>query len=451
VRRAAREGGKFRRVIGMTVVARIVRSMSPGHHPSLHSTAATVVCALACAVALLGGGSARLQAQQPPPLFAITRDSAISLALAHGSRAAIANATARSAAARVREAGMVANPLLSASYSKSLPQYHTSVDFPLDFLTLRGLRVAAARSSSEAAQLRLAFERAAIRLDADTSYTVASARHARARLSLRNAVDAESLLTIATVRRSAGDASDLDVDVARISAGRARNLAAADSQAAVAATLELQQALGLPVAQQTIIISDSLDVPRLDTTITPDSLATKAAPLSVAAAQRELQAASQTLALERRSIWSGLALQAGVENHDPTGAEPGILPTFGVSIPLPLFNQGQGSVAVAQAERDRARVALTAAQRESAALITRARSDLAAASQRVARDRQLVETANRVARLSLQAYVEGSYPLTTVLEAQRNARDTLAELIDDLVAANTAAAALRLYTGVTSK
>jgi cobalt-zinc-cadmium efflux system outer membrane protein len=400
---------------------------------------------------LLGSGLARARAQQSS-LIAITRDSAISLALAHGSRAAIASATARSASARVRAAGMMANPLLSTSYSKSVPQYHAIVDFPLDFLTLRNLRIASARSTSDAAQLRLEFERAAIRLDADTSYTIASARRARASLSLRNAVDAESLLTIAAVRRSAGDASDLDVDVARISAGRARNIAAADSQSAVAASLELQQALGLPVGQQTITVADSLDVPRLDTIAAPDSAATTTAtPLSVAAAQRDLQAANQALALERRSIWSGLALQAGVENHDPTGAEPGILPTVGVSIPLPLFSQGQGAVAVAQAERDRARAELAAAERESAALIARARRDLAAASQRVARDRQLVETANRVARLSLQAYVEGAYPLTTVLEAQRNARDTLSDLIDDLVAANTAAAALRLYTGVTSQ
>ncbi|MDQ2766828.1 MAG: hypothetical protein M3Y30_06700, partial [Gemmatimonadota bacterium] len=75
----------------------------------------------------------------------------------------------------------------------------------------------------------------------------------------------------------------------------------------------------------------------------------------------------------------------------------------------------------------------------------------AAASARVVRDRQLVEAANRVARLSLRAYAEGAYPLTTVLEAQRNARDTLGELIDDLVAVNTAAAALRLYTETASQ
>jgi cobalt-zinc-cadmium efflux system outer membrane protein len=169
----------------------------------------------------------------------------------------------------------------------------------------------------------------------------------------------------------------------------------------------------------------------------------------VAAAQRDLQAAEQTLSLEKRGIWSGLALQAGIENHDPTGAERGILPTVGLSIPLPLFNQAQGATAVAAADRDRARVELAAAQRESAALVARARRDLAAARARVARDRELVTTADRVARLSLRAYAEGAYPLTTVLEAQRNARDTLGELINDLVAANTAAAALRLYAGTT--
>jgi cobalt-zinc-cadmium efflux system outer membrane protein len=384
-------------------------------------------------------GVAPARAQQPLVPATITRDSAVSLALAHGSRAALAGADARAAVARVRQAGMLANPLLSTSYSKSVPQYHAVIDFPLDFLTLRSLRIATARSANEAARLRLAFERAAIRLDVDTTYTIAAARRARAVLSLRNAVDAESLLTVATVRQSAGDASDLDVDVARISAGRARNAAAADSEASVAAVLELQQALGLAVDAPTIAIADSLDVPRVDTVGAATSLA-------VAAAQRDLLSSQQALALERRSIWSGLALQAGVENHDPTGAEPGILPTVGISIPLPLFSQGQGSIAVAEAERDRAQAQLATARRESAAQLSRARRELAAATARVARDRLLVETANRVARLSLQAYVEGAYPLTTVLEAQRNARDTLAELIDDLVSANTAAAALRLYT-----
>ena len=401
--------------------------------------------ALLCAAMLATGTTARGVAQSTGSIPAITRDSAFSLALAHGSRAAIASATARSASARIRAAGALTNPLLIASYSKSVPQYHANLDIPLDFFTLRRLRVAFARSASEAAELRFAFERAAIRLDVDTSYTIAAARRARAALSLRNAADAESLLTVASVRRSAGDASDLDVDVASINAGRARNVAATDSAEAITAILDLQQALGLAVGAPMIAIADSLTVPAIESAPLMDS-ARPAATLRVAAAQRDMQSADQALALEHRSLWSGLALQAGVENHDPGGSEPGLLPTVGVSVPLPLFSQGQGAVAVAQAERDRARVELAAAQRESAALLAKARRNLAASSRRAARDRELVETANRVARRSLQAYAEGAYPLTTVLEAQRNARDTLSELIDDLVAANAAAATLRLYS-----
>ncbi|MDQ2765707.1 MAG: TolC family protein, partial [Gemmatimonadota bacterium] len=367
--------------------------MPPSRHSPLLGAIATFVSAVARVTILIGIAAVRTSAQAPRAPIVITRDSAVSLALAHGSRAAIARADTRAASARVRQAGMLANPLLSTSYSKAVPQYHASIDFPLDFLTLRGLRIASARSASEAAQLRLAFERAAIRLDVDTSYTIAAARRARAMLSLRNAADAESLLTVAAVRQGAGDASDLDVDVARINAGRARNTSAADSESAVSAVLELQQALGLAIDAPTVVIADSLDVPRVDSIG-----AGTATSLSVAAAQRDLQASEQALALEHRNVWSGLAIQAGVENHDPTGAETGILPTVGISIPLPLFSQGQGSIAVAEAERDRARTALAAAQRESAARVLRARRDLAAASARVVRDRQLVETANRVAR-----------------------------------------------------
>jgi hypothetical protein len=48
--------------------------------------------------------------------------------------------------------------------------------------------------------------------------------------------------------------------------------------------------------------------------------------------------------------------------------------------------------------------------------------------------------------MSLQAYAEGAVALANVLEAQRNAREALGRYIDDLAAADVAAAALRLLT-----
>lgn len=380
----------------------------------------------------------------------ITREEALRLALAQGTRAAIARVTAGAARAGVLSARALANPTLSASYSKSAPQYHAIVDIPLDFLVRRPLQVGAALSANQAASYRLAFERAAVEFETDTLYTRAAAMNARTALSRDNAAAADSLLTVARVRRDAGDASDLDVELARVNAGQAENSAATDSLAAISTLLDLQTALGFPAAQVTVALADSLAIPPADSLArlasAPGPAAPSGIPLSVAAAEQDVNSAEQSLSLERRGIWSGLALQAGVENHDPTGTENGLLPTFGLSIPLPFFSQNRGAIALAEAGRDRARVELEAARRESATLIARGRRELAAAAARAARDQDLVASANRVARMSLQAYAEGAYPLANVLEAQRNARDVLAQLIDDTAALSGAAAALRLYT-----
>jgi outer membrane protein TolC len=380
----------------------------------------------------------------------ITRAEAVELALERGTRAALASATARTARAGVLAARALANPTLSATYSKSTPQYHAIVDVPLDFLIRRPLEVSAALSAREAARYRVAFERAAIEFEVDTLYTRAAARSARSALSRANALAADSLLAIAGVRRDAGDASDLDVELARVNAGQAENAAAADSLAAITALLDLQSALGVPATQVTIALVDTLALPaddslaRLASIVAPASSA--GVPIEVAAAERDVRAAEESLALERRGVWSGLALQAGVEAHDPSGSEPGLLPTVGLSIPLPLLSRNRGAIALAAASRDRARVELTAARRESASLIASARRELAAAANRATRDRELVASADRVARMSLQAYAEGAYPLANVLEAQRNAREVLAQFIDDTAALSGATATLRLYS-----
>jgi hypothetical protein len=48
--------------------------------------------------------------------------------------------------------------------------------------------------------------------------------------------------------------------------------------------------------------------------------------------------------------------------------------------------------------------------------------------------------------MSLTAYAEGAVPLASVIEARRTAREALGQYVDDLVAANDAAAAVRLFS-----
>jgi cobalt-zinc-cadmium efflux system outer membrane protein len=137
-------------------------------------------------------------------------------------------------------------------------------------------------------------------------------------------------------------------------------------------------------------------------------------------------------------------ITVGFETGDPTGAEPGILPTFGIAVPLPIFNRNRGPIAEAEAARARATAELTVAEQESARQLGHTRSALVSAASRVARDRQLLQSADHLISMALAAYREGASPLASVLEAQRSARDVRTAFVDDAANALIAAATLRL-------
>src|SRR5213083_1299073 len=369
--------------------------------------------------------------QQP-----VTRADAVAAALARGARAAFGRADTAAAAAVLHGARLYPNPALAATYTKDVPHYHVIADLSLDLPWLRSARIGAAASARDAARYGFAFERATIRFDVDTTYTRALATLARARLSRRNAADADSLLKMAQLRREVGDVSDLDVRLAAVNAGQLENGAADDSLAAVEALLAVQLAMALPGEQPTITLADSLAPPS-------DSVPSLGAePLPVAAAAASLRSEQRALTLAHRSAFAAPSLQVGVENGDPT--QGGALPTIGLSLPLPLFNWNGGEVARATAARDRAQANVEFLQRETAADLSRARRAYEAGLARLARDRRLLASADRVAAMSLQAYAEGAIPLAVVLESARNAREALGRYIDDLAAANNGAAAVRL-------
>src|SRR6266705_2982934 len=185
-----------------------------------------------CATGLCGCAAISLCAQQP-----VTRAQATAVALARGARAAFGRADTAAAGAMLHGARLYPNPTASASYTKDVPHYHVVADLPLDLPWIRSARIGAAASAQDAARYGFAFERAAIRFDVDTMYTRALAALARARLSRRNALDADSLHKMAQLRREVGDVSELDVRLAAVNAGQLENVAADDSVAGVQALL----------------------------------------------------------------------------------------------------------------------------------------------------------------------------------------------------------------------
>jgi outer membrane protein, heavy metal efflux system len=408
--------------------------------------------------------SAPLIAQRP-----VTRADAVSAALASGSRVALARADTAAARARAMSARALPNPSLAASYSKSTPQKHVSVEIPLEAPWLRSARIGAAEALSRAARLRFLSERAAALVEVDTTYTSALAAEARFQLSRQTARDADSLRRMTVVRRDAGDASDLDVDLATVTAGQQSNVASQDSLSYMSAVLTVQTLMGLAADSVAIVLADSLRPSATDTTLSLVAVgfadgsvapapvggaSPSAAPLAppvvetpgIAAAQAELSAAELAIARERRSVFGFPALTMGVEFGDPSGSEPGYLPLVGVAVPIPLFNRNRGPIAEATAERDRARIQLAAARLEARQRLLEGLREREALRVRVARDADLVARAQRVATRSLTAYREGASALPAVLEARRSAREVLGQYIDDLAALLTVNTELRALT-----
>ncbi|HET9003358.1 MAG TPA: TolC family protein [Gemmatimonadaceae bacterium] len=389
-------------------------------------------------IVVAGAVGARTVAAQLPRR-PITRADAIGSATTRGLMLRTARADTLLASGQLIAARAFANPGLTASYTKSAPQYHAELELPFPAPWLRRARIGAAASGVTAARLRFDLARASAALDADTSYTLAIAARARALLSTRTAADADTLLRMAIARRDAGDASDLDVELARVNAGQQANAAAGDSLVLQSALLDLQLAMGLD--------ADSVVAWPVDSLIAlPPPPATGGEPLAVAAAVAGLRAATSGLTAERRAVWGVPSLIAGIETHDPSGSEPGILPVVGVALPLPFFDRNRGGIVIASAERERAVAELALARLESRTRVAQAERTLGAARARVERGRALVESANRVAAMSLAAYREGASTLPNVLEAQRNARDILAQYVDDLARAWIASATLRALT-----
>ena len=374
-------------------------------------------------------------ARAPGQQVNLTRAQAVQTALERGTRVGVAAADTAVAAGQLVAAKLYPDPSFNASYSRAVPTQHFSLDIPLEFPSLRRPRSQSAEFELDAARLKFRLARATVALDADTTYTRAVASRERLALSRRNALDSDSLLHMVQRRRDAGDASDLDVELARVNAGQQENVASGDSLTWISSLLDLQATLGISSVSLEIAAVDSLGTP-------PDAVIPSGNTLSESAATRSVEAKTLETQAQRHSIFSTPTVTLGFEHGDPD--QPGILPTVGFGLSLPFFDRHRGQILLAEAELIRARAELAQAQVDARNLIAHATRERANAVAKAARDRSLIASADRVASMSLIAYREGAESLPAVLEAEREARDIRTQYIEDLAAAWIATAQLRV-------
>ncbi len=383
--------------------------------------------------------SATLVAQAPvfarPNAQAISRAEAVAIALASSTRHTLARADVASATAQLSVARQYENPALTTSYSGSAPQAHVTLDVPIDWPGLRAPRVAAARAQLGAATVRLTLADVLLAFETDTAYTRAQALTAQADLLVATARDADSLLVLARVRRDAGDASDLDVEIATLSAGQLANAASVVSTNAATALLRLQRIMGVSADTVQFVLADTMGLTARTPVVPPD--VTTGVPLAVAAADLDVRAAEALARLERRRSVGAPSLTLGVEAVNP-GGPGGPLPLVGVSLPLPLFNRNRAAIARADADLVRGRTQLRQAQLEQQSDERLVQVEAQAARTRAERSLRLLASAERVGALSLLAYREGATTLVSVIEAQRAAREARAQWLEDLAAVQIA-------------
>ncbi len=394
------------------------------------------------------------QRAYPTDSLQLTRDQAVSLALAHNPQLRISEEQIRQARARVTENTAIPDPTLSADLSGQSGLTNTGsatgndvgVGLTLPFPTrirLRGISGNADVRSAEFSLVQLRQQMASQTVAAYDALLVAE-RH-RADLIEARAL-ADTFLQRSRVLYANGRIARLDEIKAQVDLGQADNdLIAAERDVANArATLnrQLGRMLGSPVEA-----ADSLtvppDLPALDTLVV---IARQSRP-EILGLQAQQRGAAATTSLMKQFWLPDVSLSA------TRSGGPGVTPTYstglGISVPLFFWNHTRGEVS--EAVHHEAELRATAQDLEAQVDLdvrTAYTSALTALRQAVHLRDEVLPEAREAYRIASISYGLGGASALDVLDARRTMVQAETDFADALGAANDARADLERAVGV---
>jgi cobalt-zinc-cadmium efflux system outer membrane protein len=403
---------------------------------------AAVIAAALCAT--------QLAAQDAPPTTApLTLEEALAAARKTSPALEAASADLRASSAARTVAGLRPNPSLQVETEnvtgsgpyRGFDSAETTVGLalPIELGGKRSARIGVAEAQGTRARVEAAIAEADVTLRVTQAYIAAVAAERRLSIAREQARIAAETFRAASMRVTAGRASPIEqqrADVLRInaeaSAARAEREATVDRDT-------LARLIGRPVAA-------GLDLAWFDRIdgYGPSARTNADGTLALAAADAEVTTADAQVRLARSQRIPDVTLSAGARRLAATNDTAAV---FGLSVPLPLFNNGSASVAQARAERDRAdaRRRMVRVDAEQAIAAAEAGVTNAAADARNAAGPALaaaIETA-RIARIG---YREGKFGQLDLLDAERTLAETRAAAIDALAAWHDARARLQRLT-----
>jgi cobalt-zinc-cadmium efflux system outer membrane protein len=314
-------------------------------------------------------------------------------------------------------------------------EWGLSIAQPIEIGGQQARRREAASASLEALRAEIEDARRQARADASQRFHAVLAAQRRVQLEQRSVELFDGSAQAVAKRRSAGEDTRLDANVALIEAERARNALAVSQEHLQDAKAELATALQLPPSAVPEVIGD-LAVPGgapLPYSLDQLLASAQALPKQRALAARE-DAARARVGVERASRYPDVTVGLNVGREGPSDGRERVT-TLTVSVPLPLFKRNDAAIGQALSEATQAEIERASATRDGQAQVRRLWTRLDSQRERVARLQRAMVAASadnqQLAAKSRQAGQIGLLDQLLVnrqsLDAERDLNDALAE------------------------
>ncbi|WP_338869253.1 TolC family protein [Myxococcus stipitatus] len=383
------------------------------------------ISSISVLVMSLFAGGAWADEVHPPEV--ITVEEALRLLAEKSPWLATERARVEVAAAERVTAGMLPNPslsyggqrLVSGANTGSLSQHQLVVEQPLLLFGQRGVRRDLADLNVRAEQARVGATFAERALSVRAAFADLLASQEELRILEASQADLSHVEKVVQGRASAGDTSRYDVERIELET-RALSVEAQNARTGIEdAAGRLAALLGVPNWRPRAQgeLRPSGPIPTLEHLWEE---AQQRRPSLVAVRERQA-AARGGLVLARRERLPVPSLAAGAVL---TREENSVSVSFGLSLPLPLFDRNQGAISRASAEVEAESRALDAEVAEARAELTRAYAVLEGRSGSLSSlEKDVVERLPTVRRMAEDGYREGRGSILELLDAFRSLKD----------------------------
>ena len=321
----------------------------------------------------------------------------------------------------------------AAAPDGSASEWGLGIAQPIEIGGQQARRREAASASLDALRAEIEDARRQARAEASLRFHAVLAAQRRVRLEQRSVELFDSTAQAVAKRRSAGEDTRLDANVALIEAERARNALAVSQEHLQDAKGELATALQLPPSAVPEVVGE-LAVPSgapLPYGLDQLLASAQALPKQRALAARE-EAARARVGVERASRYPDVTVGLNV-GREGAGDGRERVTTLSLSVPLPLFKRNDAAIGQAMSDATQAEIERAAATRDGQAQVRRLWSRLDSQRERVARlQRAMVAASADNQQLAAKSRQAGQIGLLDQLLVNRQALDAERDLNEAL-------------------